>query len=161
MRPPHRAVPQTWTLQVLSVVRPATHHVRRPLRHAAHHAASRPLHHAAHHATTKLLLSRTKGDRVPATQAQDLTGRPTVEAGSVDRPTSKSIVRIRLFCNTQRRRHAQRHDTQRRDARRPCHPDDDDTPDVKRKRRLKGLALAVCFIPKSQTCNSYKINPFR
>ena len=40
-------------------------------------------------------------------------------------------------------------------------PDDDDTPDVKRKRRLEGLALAVCFIPKSQTCNSYKLNSFR
>ncbi len=40
-------------------------------------------------------------------------------------------------------------------------PDDDDTPDVKRKRRLEGLALAVCFIPKSQTCNSYKLNSFQ
>ena len=40
-------------------------------------------------------------------------------------------------------------------------PDDDDTPDVKRKRRLEGLALTVCFIPKSQTCNSYKLNSFR
>jgi hypothetical protein len=39
-------------------------------------------------------------------------------------------------------------------------PDDDDTPNVKRKRRLEGLALAVCFIPKSQTCNSYKLNSF-
>ena len=70
-------------------------------------------------------------------------------------------VRIRPFCDARRRRNAQRHDAQRRNARRPCHPDDDDTPDVKRKRRLEGLALAVCFIPKSQTCNSYKINPFR
>ena len=59
MRPPHRAVPQTWPLQALSVVRPATHHVLRPLRHADHHAA------------TKLLLSLTKGARGPATQAQD------------------------------------------------------------------------------------------
>jgi hypothetical protein len=40
-------------------------------------------------------------------------------------------------------------------------PDDDDTPDVERKHRLEGLALAICFIPKSQTCNSYIINPFR
>jgi hypothetical protein len=40
-------------------------------------------------------------------------------------------------------------------------PDDDDTSNVKRKRRLEGLALAVCFIPKSQTCNSYKLNSFR
>jgi len=34
-------------------------------------------------------------------------------------------------------------------------------PNVKLKRRLESFALAVCFIPKSQTCNSYKINPFR
>ena len=40
-------------------------------------------------------------------------------------------------------------------------PDDDDTPNVKRKRRLEGLALVVCLIPKSQTCNSYKLNSFR
>ena len=60
MRPPHRAVPQTWTLQALSVVRPATHRVRRPLRHADHHAA------------TKLLLSLTKGARGPATQDDDV-----------------------------------------------------------------------------------------
>ena len=71
------------------------------------------------------------------------------------------VVRIRPLCDARRRCDAQRHDAQRRDARQPSHPDDDDTPDVKRKRRLEGLALAVCFIPKSQTCNSYKINPFR
>ena len=75
-------------------------------------------------------------------------------------------VRIRPFCYAQRRCNAQQHDAQRRygqrlDARRPCHPDDDDTPNVKRKRRLKGLALAVCFIPKSQTCNGYELNSFR
>ena len=150
MRPLHRAVPQTWTLQALSVVRQArrhaTHHVRRPPRHAAHHAA------------TKLLLSLTKRARVPAHGIRESrTGRPTVEAGSVDRPALLSIVRIRPFCDARRRRNAQRHDAQRRNARRPCHPDDDDTPDVKRKCRLEGLALAVCFIPKSQTCNSYKI----
>jgi hypothetical protein len=72
-----------------------------------------------------------------------------------------TTVRIRPFCDARRRRNAQRHDAQRRNARRPCHPDDDDTPDVKRKHRLEDLALADCFIPKSQTCNSYKINPFR
>ena len=73
----------------------------------------------------------------------------------------KDIVRIRPFCYAQRRRNAQRHDAQRRDTRRPYHPDDDDTPDVKRKRRQGGLALAVCFIPKSQTCNGYELNSFR
>ncbi len=79
---------------------------------------------------------------------------------------TRDRVRIRPFCYAQRRHNAQRHDAQRRDAqrrdaRRPCHPDDDDTSDVKRKRRLEGLALAVCFIPKSQTCNGYELNSFR
>ena len=46
----------------------------------------------------------------------------------MDRLASKSIVRIRPFCDARRRRNAQRHDAQRRNARRPSHPDDDDTP---------------------------------
>ncbi len=34
-------------------------------------------------------------------------------------------------------------------------------PNAQRERRQESLALAVCFIPKSQTCNSYETNPFR
>jgi hypothetical protein len=75
--PLHRAVHQTLTMQAMSVV-------RQTQCHAAHHVC-RTLRHTAHHAATKLLLSLTRRDRVAAHRIREQrTGRPTVDAGSVD-----------------------------------------------------------------------------